>query len=63
MMFLVLLIPSTSISAAYEISVANRLDSKNKSIAIIGDGAMTAGMAYEALNNAGASKDNILIDS
>ena len=53
---------STSISAAYGISVANRLDSKkNKSIAIIGDGAMTAGMAYEALNNAGASKDNILI--
>ena len=47
---------STSISAAYGISVANRLDSKkNKSIAIIGDGAMTAGMAYEALNNAGAS--------
>ena len=53
---------STSISAAYGISVANRLDSKkDKSIAIIGDGAMTAGMAYEALNNAGASKDNILI--
>ena len=53
---------STSISAAYGISVANRLDSKkNKSIAIIGDGAMTAGMAYEALNNAGATKDNILI--
>ena len=51
---------STSISAAYGIS-RNRLDSKNKSIAIIGDGAMTVGMAYEALNNAGASKDNILI--
>ena len=35
--------------------------SNNKSIAIIGDGAMTAGMAFEALNNAGESKSNILV--
>src|SRR3989344_9246414 len=46
---------STSISAALGIAKAMDLKGeKNKEIAVIGDGAMTAGMAYEALNNAGS---------
>src|SRR5687767_14076412 len=45
---------STSISAAFGMAVASRLKGENRHvIAIIGDGAMTAGMAFEALNNAG----------
>ena len=53
---------STSISVALGISEAMlKNKSDNKSIAIIGDGAMTAGMAFEALNNAGESKSNILV--
>lgn len=49
---------STSVSAALGINVANKLnDSKSHSIAVIGDGAMSAGMAYEAMNNAGALSD------
>lgn len=53
---------STSISVALGIAKANTLNGQNhKSIAIIGDGAMTGGVAYEALNNAGRSKDNLLI--
>lgn len=53
---------STSISVALGISEAMlKNKSNNKSIAIIGDGAMTAGMAFEALNNAGESKSNILV--
>jgi len=53
---------STSISVALGISEAIlKNKSNNKSIAIIGDGAMTAGMAFEALNNAGESKSNILV--
>lgn len=53
---------STSISAALGMAEAfNKLRSYSKSIAIIGDGAMTAGMAFEALNNAGNSKSNILV--
>lgn len=53
---------STSISAALGMSEAMRKNkSKNKAIAIIGDGAMTAGMAFEGLNNAGNSKSNILV--
>ncbi|HAL43354.1 MAG TPA: 1-deoxy-D-xylulose-5-phosphate synthase [Methylophilaceae bacterium] len=53
---------STSISAA--LGMAEALKKKNlnhKAIAIIGDGAMTAGMAFEGLNNAGNSKNNILV--
>ena len=53
---------STSISAALGMAEALKLNKKSaKSIAIIGDGAMTAGMAFEALNNAGNSKSNILV--
>ena len=53
---------STSISAA--LGMAEALKKKNlehKAIAIIGDGAMTAGMAFEGLNNAGDSSNNILV--
>ena len=50
---------STSISAAIGICAANRLEHKNDHvIAVIGDGAFTGGMAYEALNNAGKNIDN-----
>jgi len=50
---------STSISAALGMAVAARnLGSKSHAIAVIGDGAMSAGMAFEALNNAGVT-DNI----
>lgn len=53
---------STSISAAFGMAEAlNKQLSNSKSIAIIGDGALTAGMAFEALNNAGNSKSNILV--
>ncbi len=54
---------STSISAALGMAIANRhLKSDRKSIAIIGDGAMTAGMAFEALNHAGDIEDiNLLV--
>src|SRR6202161_2246331 len=46
---------STSISGALGFAVARDLDEKaNNVIAVIGDGAMSAGMAYEAMNNAGA---------
>ena len=49
---------STSISAAYGILKAKRLKGdRGKVIAVIGDGAMTGGMAFEALSNAGESKD------
>src|SRR6187397_674034 len=49
---------STSISAALGMAVAARLKGvKRKAVAIIGDGAMSAGMAFEALNNAGENKD------
>jgi len=49
---------STSISAALGISVAKKLqDEKSHTIAVIGDGAISAGMAYEAMNNAGALPD------
>jgi len=54
---------STSISAALGMAVASELQG-NKSrrhIAVIGDGSMTAGMAMEALNNAGVSKANLLV--
>ncbi len=53
---------STSISSALGIAIANKLSSKsNNVIAVIGDGAMSAGMAYEAMNNAGASKTKMIV--
>ncbi len=53
---------STSISAALGFSVASDLQgTHNKAIAVIGDGAMTGGMAYEALNNAGAMHNNLIV--
>ena len=53
---------STSISAALGMAVAAQLTgSPRKAVAIIGDGALTAGMAYEALNNAGASNADVLV--
>jgi len=54
---------STSISAALGMGIAARLDHRNDRhhVAIIGDGAMTGGMAMEALNNAGVSNANLLV--
>jgi len=53
---------STSISAALGMAVAARLAGKDhRAVAIIGDGAMTGGMAFEALNNAGAMDANLLV--
>ncbi|MGJ8619237.1 MAG: 1-deoxy-D-xylulose-5-phosphate synthase [Methylophilaceae bacterium] len=53
---------STSISAALGMAVAaKQAGSKRRSVAIIGDGAMTAGMAFEALNNAGSTDANLLV--
>ncbi|MBX3616664.1 1-deoxy-D-xylulose-5-phosphate synthase [Nitrosomonas sp.] len=53
---------STSISAALGMAVAARLNKTNRrAIAIIGDGAMSAGMAFEALNNAGVMDANLLV--
>jgi 1-deoxy-D-xylulose-5-phosphate synthase len=53
---------STSISAALGMAVAARARSEDRRIvAVIGDGAMTAGMAFEALNNAGAMDANLLV--
>ena len=53
---------STSISSGLGIAVANKLSSKsNNVISVIGDGAISAGMAYEAMNNAGASKTKIIV--
>src|SRR5947207_14148528 len=54
---------STSISAALGMAVASRLkgEKERKHIAVIGDGAMTAGLAFEALNNAGVSNTNLLV--
>jgi 1-deoxy-D-xylulose-5-phosphate synthase len=54
---------STSISAALGMGVSAKLDHDEKRhfVAVIGDGAMTGGMAMEALNNAGASKANLLV--
>ncbi|HAT49554.1 MAG: 1-deoxy-D-xylulose-5-phosphate synthase [Nitrospirae bacterium] len=51
---------STSISAALGFAIANKLDGGDRwSIAVIGDGAMSAGMAFEALNNAGQYKNDL----
>ncbi len=54
---------STSISAALGMAVASRYQNKNnrQHIAVIGDGAMTAGMAFEALNHAGVTNANLLV--
>lgn len=54
---------STSISAALGMAVAARMNGEDnrQSIAVIGDGAMTGGMAFEALNNAGVYNSNLLI--
>ncbi len=53
---------STSISAALGMAVASKLAGiKRHVVAVIGDGAMTAGMAFEALNNAGASATDLLV--
>jgi len=53
---------STSISAAFGMSEAFRISkSPNKAIAVIGDGGMTGGMAFEGLNNAGASDNDFLV--
>ena len=53
---------STSISAGLGMAIARDLDKSDKKIvSIIGDGAMTGGMAFEALNNAGALKSDMLV--
>lgn len=53
---------STSISAALGMAVAARLEKTGRrAVAIIGDGAMSAGMAFEALNNAGVMDANLLV--
>jgi 1-deoxy-D-xylulose-5-phosphate synthase len=53
---------STSISAALGFAVANKLQGKpGKGIAVIGDGAMSAGMAYEAMNNAEAAGNRLVV--
>lgn len=53
---------STSISAGLGMAVARDLDKgDNKIIAVIGDGAMSAGMAYEAMNNAGAMNSKLIV--
>src|SRR5688500_11445904 len=53
---------STSISAALGFAVANKLaGTPGKAIAVIGDGAMSAGMAYEAMNNAEAAGNRLVV--
>jgi 1-deoxy-D-xylulose-5-phosphate synthase len=53
---------STSISAALGFAVANKLkDQPGKAIAVIGDGAMSAGMAYEAMNNAEQAGNRLIV--
>ena len=53
---------STSISSALGIAEANKLANKSSNVvAVIGDGAISAGMAYEAMNNAGASKTKMIV--
>ncbi len=53
---------STSISAGLGMAVARDLkDEKRNVIAVIGDGAMSAGMAYEAMNNAGATHSRLIV--
>ena len=54
---------STSISAALGMAMASKVsgETNKQHIAVIGDGSMTAGMAFEALNHAGAEKSNLLV--
>ena len=53
---------TTSISAALGFAVArNHFNRNNNVVAVIGDGSMTGGMAYEAINNVGASRQNMTI--
>jgi 1-deoxy-D-xylulose-5-phosphate synthase len=53
---------STSISAGFGFAKSRDLQGKNNNvICVIGDGAMTAGMAYEAMNNAGADKSRLIV--
>jgi 1-deoxy-D-xylulose-5-phosphate synthase len=53
---------STSVSAALGMAVASKLQNENRKIvAVIGDGAMTGGLAYEGLNNTGYLKSDILV--
>jgi 1-deoxy-D-xylulose-5-phosphate synthase len=53
---------STSISAALGFAIANKLaDKPGRGIAVIGDGAMSAGMAYEAMNNARAAGNRLIV--
>jgi 1-deoxy-D-xylulose-5-phosphate synthase len=53
---------STSISAALGMAVARDLEGKTHNVvAVIGDGAMSAGMAYEAMNNAGARNERLVV--
>jgi 1-deoxy-D-xylulose-5-phosphate synthase len=53
---------STSISAALGFAVANKLGGRpGRAIAVIGDGAMSAGMAYEAMNNAQAAGNRLIV--
>ncbi len=53
---------STSISAALGMAMAAKIKGENrKSIAVIGDGAMTAGLAFEAMNHAGVADSDVLI--
>ena len=53
---------STSISATLGMATAKKLSNDNNNVvAVIGDGAMSAGMAYEAMNNAGAMKSRLIV--
>ena len=53
---------STSISAGLGMAVASQMDGKDRNVvAVIGDGAMSAGMAYEAMNNAGALDARLIV--
>ena len=53
---------STSISAALGMAIARQMKKENrKVIAVIGDGAMTGGMAYEAMNNSGLTKSDLIV--
>ena len=53
---------STSISSTLGMATANRFSNDNNNVvAVIGDGAMSAGMAYEAMNNAGATKSKLIV--
>ncbi len=53
---------STSISAALGITIAKELNNKpEKTLAVIGDGAMTGGIAFEGMNNAGSQKKDLIV--